>query len=68
MPGEDTFISKGFSIEEAQNTTEAFEEFCREHTDEIEALRIIYNNEGEPITYPTVRFAGKHSAQAEWYL
>jgi len=55
MPGEDTLISKGFSIEEAQNTTEAFEEFCREHTDEIEALRIIYNNEGEPITYAMLK-------------
>ena len=55
MPGEDTLIFKGFSIEEAQNTTEAFEEFCREHTDEIEALRIIYNNEGEPITYAMLK-------------
>ena len=51
MPGEDTLISKGFSIEEAKSTTEAFEDFCKEHSDEIEALRIIYNNEGEPITY-----------------
>mgnify|MGYP000750862170 FL=1 len=51
MPGEDTLISKGFSIEEAKSTAEAFENFCNEHSDEIEALRIIYNNEGEPITY-----------------
>ena len=51
MPGEDTLISKGFSIEDAKNTTETFEEFCKENADEIEALRIIYNNEGEPITY-----------------
>ena len=55
MPGEDTLISKGFSIEEAKNTTEAFEEFCIEHSDEIEALRIIYNNEGEPITYSMLK-------------
>ena len=55
MPGEDTLLSKGFSIEEAKNTTEAFEEFCREHSDEIEALRIIYNNEGEPITYSMLK-------------
>ena len=55
MPGEDTLIYKGFSIEEAKNTTEAFEEFCRDHSDEIEALRIIYNNEGEPITYPMLK-------------
>lgn len=55
MPGEDALISKGFSIEEAKCTTEAFEEFCRENADEIEALRIIYNNEGEPITYSMLK-------------
>lgn len=55
MPGEDTLISKGFSIEDAKNTTEAFEDFCRENADEIEALRIIYNNEGEPITYSMLK-------------
>ena len=55
MPGEDTLISKGFSIEEAKSTTEAFEDFCKEHSDEIEALRIIYNNEGEPSTYSMLK-------------
>lgn len=55
MPGEDTLISKGFSIEDAKNTTEAFEEFCKDNADEIEALRIIYNNEGEPITYSMLK-------------
>ena len=55
MPGEDTLISKGFSIEEAKSTTEAFEDFCKEHSDEIEALRILYNNEGEPITYSMLK-------------
>ena len=55
MPGEDTLISKGFSIEEAKSTAEAFENFCNEHSDEIEALRIIYNNEGEPITYSMLK-------------
>lgn len=55
MPGEDALISKGFSIEDAKNTTEAFEEFCKENADEIEALRIIYNNEGEPITYSMLK-------------
>lgn len=55
MPGEDTLISKGFSIEEAKSTTEAFEDFCKEHSDEIEALRIIYNNEGEPITHSMLK-------------
>lgn len=55
MPGEDTLISKGFSFEEAQNTTQAFEDFCKIHRDEIEALRILYNNAGEPITYPLLK-------------
>lgn len=55
MPGEDTLISKGFSVEEAKSTTEAFEVFCNEHCDEIEALRIIYNNEGTPLTYSVLK-------------
>lgn len=55
MPGEDTLVSKGFSIEDAKNTTEAFEDFCKEYYDEIEALRIIYSNAGEPITYSMLK-------------
>ena len=55
MPGEDTLISKGFSQEEAQTTTSAFEAYCEEHKDEIEALRIIYNNQGEPLTYTILK-------------
>ena len=51
QPGEDDLIEKGFSIEEAQETTKAFEEYINSHKDEIEALRIIYNNTNEPITY-----------------
>ena len=51
MPGEDQLISKGFSQEEAKELTSAFEKYCEEHQDEIEALRMIYNNEGEPLTY-----------------
>ena len=55
MPGEDTLISKGFSQEEAQTATSAFEAYCEEHKDEIEALRIIYNNHGEPLTYAMLK-------------
>ena len=55
MPGEDTLISKGFSIEEAKDTTSAFEQYCLEHQDELEALRIIYNQSGEPITYSMLK-------------
>lgn len=49
-PGEDSLIYTGFSKEEAVSTTSAFEKYIESHRDEIEALRIIYNNTGEPIT------------------
>ncbi len=55
QPGEDTLIEKGFSQEEAASTTRAFEEYIEDHRDEIEALRIIYNNSGEPLTYATLK-------------
>ena len=55
MPGEDQLISKGFSEEEAKEVTSAFEQYCDEHQDEIEALRMIYNNDGEPLTYATLK-------------
>lgn len=55
IPGEDELISKGVSVEEAQNTTEAFESYVREHSDDVEALRILYNNTGEPITYAMLK-------------
>lgn len=50
-PGEDTLIESGFTQKEAEETTEAFEKYIKEHKDEIEALRLIYNNTGEPLTY-----------------
>ncbi len=55
MPGTDTLISKGFSTEQAKTTTEQFEQYCAEHADDIEALRIIYNQEGKPITYALLK-------------
>ena len=54
-PGEDTLIYSGFSKEEAAATTSAFERYCDEHKDEIEALRIIYNNDGAPITFEMLK-------------
>jgi type I restriction enzyme R subunit len=51
IPGEDELIYTGFSKEEAASTTQAFEEYVHKHKDEIEALRIIYNNQKMPITY-----------------
>ena len=55
MPGEDNLISKGFSQEEAKEVTSAFEQYCNKHQDEIEALRMIYNNEEEPLTYALLK-------------
>ena len=55
IPGEDELVSKGFSIEEASQTTAAFEKYVFEHKDEIEAWRIIYNNQGEPVTYSMLK-------------
>ena len=41
----------GFSVENAQETITKFEEYVQTHRDEEEALRIIAENTGEPITY-----------------
>ncbi len=49
IPGEDNLISKGFSIEEAQHTVDAFEEYVNTHQDEIEALQLIYS--GKPVNH-----------------
>lgn len=49
--GEDQLIYQGFSKEEAKKTTSAFEEYVSENKDKIEALRIIYNDKREAITY-----------------
>lgn len=54
-PGEDNLIYTGFSKDEAFSTTSAFEKYIETHRDEIEALRIIYNNTGEPITQALLR-------------
>ena len=60
VPGEDELVSKGFSLEEAAQTTAAFEKYITAHRDEIEALRIIYNNQGEPITYAMLKELDMH--------
>lgn len=49
-PGEDELIDKGF-VEESGETVTAFEQYIEAHKDDIEALRMIYNNTGEPISY-----------------
>ena len=55
QPGEDTIISQGFSIEEATENVKRFEEYIESHRDELEALRIIYNNGGRPLTYDMLK-------------
>lgn len=51
QPGDDELIDKGFSKEQSESNTKTFEEFINAHKDDIEALRIIYNNQGESLTY-----------------
>ncbi|MCM1295454.1 MAG: DEAD/DEAH box helicase family protein [Muribaculaceae bacterium] len=53
--GEDQLIYQGFSNEEAKETTQAFEQYIRENKDSIEALRIIYNDTKEAITYDLLK-------------
>ena len=51
MPGEDELTYTGFSKEESETYIQSFEKYMNEHKDEIEALRIIYNEEDIPITH-----------------
>lgn len=46
----DSIISSGFSKEEAEASTQAFEQYVTEHRDEIEALRLIYNQQSGSLT------------------
>lgn len=50
IPGNDTVVYSGFSIEDAKKHTELFEEYLNTHCDEIEALKILYNNSDLAIT------------------
>lgn len=43
IPGEDNLISKGFTLEEAQNAVNDFEEYVKTHRDAIEVLQLIYS-------------------------
>ena len=47
----DTLLSAGFSQEQAREYTEIFELYITENRDEIEALRILYNQENIAITH-----------------
>ena len=62
-PGEDELIDKGF-VEESGETVSAFEQYVEEHKDDLEALRMIYNNTGEPITYSMLLDLQSHLREA----
>ena len=47
----DEIIYKGFSIESAKPFIESFENYINAHIDDIEALRILYNEENISITH-----------------
>lgn len=54
-PGRDELIYKGFSLKDAEEDIDNFINFCEDKRDQIEALRIIWNNDGAPITYSILR-------------
>ncbi len=56
----DKIINVGFSYEEAKTSTELFETYVNEHRDEIEALRLIYNQESGKLTRPIIDDLAKH--------
>lgn len=47
----DTLISAGFSKEQAKQYIDSFEKYINDNKDEVEALRILYNQENIAITY-----------------
>lgn len=48
---EDEIIDMGFTKEAARSFIDSFEKYLNEHSDSVEALRIIYNSEDTVITY-----------------
>ncbi len=55
LDAKDKLISADFSQETAQSTIDSFETYCQEHKDEIEALRLIYNNSTKALTYSVLK-------------
>lgn len=51
----DTLISAGFSKEQAKTYIESFEKYLEDNKDEVEALRILYNQEKVAITYSMLK-------------
>ncbi len=51
----DKLISAGFSKEQAKQYIDIFEKYLEENKDEVEALRILYNQEKVAITYSMLK-------------
>lgn len=51
----DTLISAGFSKEQAKSYIDIFEQYLEDNKDEVEALRILYNQEKVAITYSMLK-------------
>ena len=51
----DTLVSAGFSKEQAKQYIDTFEKYLEDNKDEIEALRILYNQEKVAITYTMLK-------------
>jgi len=51
----DALVYSGFSKEQAKTYIETFEEYLEENKDEVEALRILYNQEKVAITYTMLK-------------
>ena len=51
----DTVIYSGFSKEQSKEYINLFEDYINKNKDEIEALRILYNNQNIPISYSMLK-------------
>ena len=60
----DVIESSGFSHEDAQRSTEAFEQYVFSHHDEILALRLIYNAQASKLTSDNLRDLNRQLSEA----
>lgn len=51
-PGKDNLTYSGFSEKDSEEYTRQFEDYCEKHSDDIEALHILYYDEEKSITNP----------------
>ena len=60
----DVIESSGFSHEDAQRSTEAFEQYVLSHHDEILALQLIYNAQASKLTSDNLRDLNRQLSEA----